>query len=212
MPLCNILNANAQQPIAMANELSTRSDATITERTFKGVGDLIKLLPSGTVFLFQFLSPLLTNVGHCTTVNRWLSGVLLVACAFNCSFACFTDSFLDPADGKLYYGIVTARGIWLFSDPGAAARYDLSEYKLRLGDFAHAVLSLLVFAAVALLDNNTVTCFYPALLVEEKMLVIALPPVIGAVAGVIFMLFPQNRHGIGYPPSTGTATEEKSVE
>ncbi|KAG6468853.1 protein DMP2-like [Zingiber officinale] len=190
---------------------SSRSGATMGDRAFKGVGDLIKLLPTGTVFLFQFLSPLLTNAGHCFPVNRWLSGALLLVCAFACSFACFTDSFVDPSDGKLYYGVVTARGIWLFSDPGAAARNDLSGYKLRPGDFAHAALSLLVFAAVALLDNNTASCFYPALLVEEKTLVTVLPPVIGAVAGVVFMLFPNNRHGIGYPPN-GTAAAEKSAK
>ncbi|KAK9933611.1 hypothetical protein M0R45_020799 [Rubus argutus] len=31
-----------------------------------GVGNLIKLLPTGTVFLFQFLNPVLTNNGHFT--------------------------------------------------------------------------------------------------------------------------------------------------
>lgn len=44
---------------------------TMGDRVFKGVGDLIKLLPSGTVFLFQFLSPLLTNNGQCHTVNKY---------------------------------------------------------------------------------------------------------------------------------------------
>ncbi|WOL19655.1 hypothetical protein Cni_G28457 [Canna indica] len=44
--------------------------------------------------------------------------------------------------------------MWAFSDPNVGAR-DLSKYMLRLGDFVHASLVLLVFATLALLDNNT---------------------------------------------------------
>jgi Protein of unknown function (DUF679) len=68
----------------------------------------------------------------------------------------------------------------------------------------HAFLSLTVFAVVAVLDTNTVTCFDPAVLVQQKMMVEVLPPVIGSLASSVFMVFPSNRHGIGYPPTTAT--------
>jgi len=57
---------------AMEKYSTGKSDTTLTmgDRVFKGVGDLIKLLPSGTVFLFQFFSPLLTNNGQCHTINK----------------------------------------------------------------------------------------------------------------------------------------------
>ncbi|WOL01820.1 protein DMP2 [Canna indica] len=73
---------------------------------------------------------------------------------------------------KVYYGVVTKNGMWAFSDPNASAR-DLSKYRLRLGDFVHASLALLVLAALALLDNNTVSCFYPTRL-------LLLPDIVGA--------------------------------
>ncbi|KAG6470602.1 protein DMP2-like [Zingiber officinale] len=132
---------------------SSRSGATMGERAFKGVGDLIKLLPTGTVFLFQFLSPLLTNAQLLTQ--------------------------LAPRRPSQARPVPRRPGGWARAPPP-------------------------VRAGGALLDNNTASCFYPALLVEEKTLVTVLPPVIGAVAGVVFMLFPNNRHGIGYPPN-GTA-------
>lgn len=64
----------------------------VTSSSFQGVGNLIKLLPSGTVFVFEFLSPLLTNYGSCTTLDKYLTGALLVLCGFSCCFSTFTDS------------------------------------------------------------------------------------------------------------------------
>jgi hypothetical protein len=31
-----------------------------------------------------------------------------------------------------------------------------------------------------------------------------LPPVVGGAAGYVFMVFPNNRHGIGYQPTRAT--------
>lgn len=76
------------------------------------------------------------------------------------------------------------------------------KYKLRVGDFVHAVFAAVVFAVVALLDDNTVECLYPGFETNEKMLMMVVPPVIGTVSGTVFMLFPNTRHGIGYPYSS----------
>lgn len=169
----------------------------IKDKTATGLGNLIRLLPTGTVFVFQFLNPVLTNNGHCTTLNKYLTAALIILCAFSCAFSCFTDSYRGT-DGIIHYGIATARGLW---PSPASGSVDLSRYKLRIGDFVHAFFSVLVFAVLSLLDTNTVECFYPGFEIAERTLMMVLPPVMGAVAGTIFMAFPNNRHGIGYPSS-----------
>ncbi|CAA7388689.1 unnamed protein product [Spirodela intermedia] len=175
---------------------------TLGSKAFQGLGDLIKLLPTGTVFLFQFLNPVLTDNGGCSVVNKALSGVLLGICGFSCAFSCFTDSYTG-ADGKVYYGIVTAKGLWPLWDPKSSST-DLSNYRLRLGDFVHAALSVLVFAIVGLLDSNTVSCYYPSFESKQKVLLMVLPPAIGTLVSASAVIFPNNRHGIGYPASPDT--------
>uniref|UniRef100_A0A0D3FIX9 Uncharacterized protein n=1 Tax=Oryza barthii TaxID=65489 RepID=A0A0D3FIX9_9ORYZ len=117
---------------------------SVADRALRGVADLIKLLPSGTVFLFQFLSPLVTNNGHCAAAySKALSGALLALCGAFCAFS-------------------------------------------------------------SLLDADTVACLYPALEVSERTMMAVLPPVVGGVASYAFMVFPNNRHGIGYQPTRAT--------
>ncbi|XP_078171112.1 protein DMP2-like [Carex rostrata] len=172
------------------------------EQTLKGIAALIKLLPTGTVFAFQFLSALLTNNGNCNDFNKVLTSLLLVGCAFSCCFSSFTDSYVG-VDGKLYYGIATKTGLWCFYDPNAKS-LDLSSYKLRTSDFVHAFFSTFIFGVVAMLDKNTVECFYPAFLQYQATLLKVLPTVVGGMTSAVFMLFPDHRHGIGYPPSKAT--------
>ncbi|KAL9687119.1 hypothetical protein QQ045_031515 [Rhodiola kirilowii] len=169
-------------------------------RAFTGLGNLIKLLPTGTVFLFQFLNPILTNNGNCHVVNKVLSAVLLVICAFSCCFASFTDSY-KASHGTYRYGIATSTGLWPNPE-----NVDLKSYKLRFGDFMHAALSLIVFAVLSLLDMNTVECYYPEFEKQQKVLMMGLPAVIGALAGVVFMIFPSTRHGIGYVNSESASS------
>ncbi|KAF7149560.1 hypothetical protein RHSIM_Rhsim02G0016200 [Rhododendron simsii] len=179
---------------------------SIRDGTMSGLGSLIKLLPTGTVFLFQFLSPLLTNNGNCKTNNKYyyLSGALLGVCGLSCFFSTFTDSYKDS--NGTHHGIATRKGLW----PSSGTSVDLSAYKLRLGDFVHAYFSLLVFAVVALLDKNTRDCFYPSWHSED--LLKALPLVVGAISGVVFALYPSTRHGIGYPLSPSSMDGSKNLE
>ncbi|PIA39365.1 hypothetical protein AQUCO_02600075v1 [Aquilegia coerulea] len=179
---------------------STSTTQQVTQSTFTGLGNLVKLLPSGTFFLFQFFNPIITNNGECQNSNKYITGVFLGLCAFASCFSWFTDSYTDRK-GKIQYGIVTKNGLYPLSDPDSSS-VNLSTYKLRLGDFVHALLSVFVFAIVALLDSNAVRCFYPSFGSTQKTLIMALPPVIGAIASSAFVMFPNNRHGIGYPPST----------
>ncbi|WOK96153.1 hypothetical protein Cni_G04860 [Canna indica] len=110
----------------------------IEDMAFKGVGDLIKVLPSDTVFMFQFLSPLLTNLRR------------------------------------------------------PRRRHGL----LRRGDQERDVGLLRPQCRRQRLVNVQA---------QKKTLVTVSPTVVGAIAASVFMVFPNNRHGIGYPP-LGTIT------
>jgi len=169
--------------------------ASLKEKAMNGLGSLIKLLPTGTVFLFQFLSPVVSNNGQCHVANKYLMGALLVICGLNCAVATFTDSYRDD-EGNTHYGIATFKGLWPSSN---SKDLDLSEYKIRVGDFVRAILVLVVFSVVAILDPNTVGCYASSWETTRKTLLMVLPPVVGAVCSAVFTVFPSTRHGIGYP-------------
>ncbi|CAL8991584.1 unnamed protein product [Prunus brigantina] len=188
----------------MGNSTSSSSKKTVTDRTLTGAGNLIKVLPTGTVFLFQFLNPVLTNNGHCAVLNKSLSAILIAISGLSCFLASFTDSYTG-SDGKTHYGVATTKGLWPSTNSNSV---DLSAYKLRFGDFVHAFFSLIVFAVVSLLDTNSVSCFYPGFQSSEKVLLQALPAVIGAVASAVFVVFPNSRHGIGYPSSSSDSSQD----
>ncbi|KAI5415888.1 protein DMP2 [Lathyrus oleraceus] len=189
-------------------DTTTAAISSIKNSSTGGIGSLIKLLPTGTIFLFQFLNPVVTNSGHCKTSNKYLTSILLLTCGFNCFFSTFTDSYTG-SDKKRHYGIVTTKGLWPSPEPTSSV--DLSKYRLRAGDFVHAALSLLIFAILGLLDTNTVHCFYPSFESTQQRLLQVLPPVIGVFVGWIFVIFPQHRHGIGYPVTTDDSHESSRI-
>jgi len=174
---------------------SKKTNSSVTNTTLSAAGNLVKLLPTATVFVFQFLNPVATNSGQCNTANKWLSSILLLLCAFSCAISSFTDSY-PGTDNQRHYAFVTRKGLW---PSPASDSLDLSDYRLKVADFVHATLSLLVFAVLGLLDTNTVHCFYPSFESTQKSLLQVLPTVIGVFAGGVFMIFPNTRHGIGYP-------------
>jgi len=203
---------NGNETIASHSTLNTETTTPATSTTKKsgtgGIGSLIKLLPTGTVFLFQFLNPVVTNSGRCKTSNKYLSSILLVICGFSCFFSTFTDSYTGT-DKKRHYGIVTTKGLW--PSPPASTSIDLTKYRLKGSDFVHAALSLLIFALLGLLDANTVHCFYPSFESTQKQLLQVLPPTIGVFVGWMFVMFPQHRHGIGYPVSTDDSHDASRI-
>ncbi|AQK92087.1 hypothetical protein Zm00014a_014442 [Zea mays] len=171
-------------------------------QTYQSTAHLAKLLPTGTVLAFQLLSPVVTAQGHCVRANRAMAGALLALCALSCFALSFTDSFRDAATGAVRYGFATPWGIWAIDggappdDPRAAAAY-----RVRFLDLVHAVVSVLIFAAVALLDQNLVACFYPVPSEDAKQVLTVLPVAIGVVGSMLFVTFPTTRHGIGFPLS-----------
>ncbi|ESQ47713.1 hypothetical protein EUTSA_v10022105mg [Eutrema salsugineum] len=179
------------------------SESMANNKSLTGLESLIKLLPTGTLFIYLLLNPVLTNDGECSTVNKVMSSILVALCSFSCVFSCFTDSFKGKA-GSRKYGIVTKKGLWTYADPGSV---DLSMYKLRIADFVHAVFVVAVFGTLVLLDANTASCFYPKFRETQKSLVMALPPAVGFASAAIFALFPSKRNGLGYAP---TSEEEET--
>ena len=126
------------------------------DKTSMSIANLVKLFSTTTVLAFQILSPILTNRGHCCSVNKYLTDFLLGICRISCFLDSFTNSY-RAEDETLYYEIVTRRRMWRIN-PEIRRTMDLSSYKLKFLDFVHAVLSVLVFASVALMDPNIVGC------------------------------------------------------
>ncbi|RWR96409.1 hypothetical protein CKAN_02579300 [Cinnamomum micranthum f. kanehirae] len=195
--------AQQHQPLLKRKPIKRSVIQKALKKMFTGSGHLSNLLPTGTVLTFQFLSPLFTNRGHCTPLNRdWATGLVAVAGVL-CFVLCFTDSFRDEK-GKVRYGLATKKGLWVF-DSKAAAKLSpevASTYRLRFIDFVHAFMSILVFSAIVLFDQNVMSCFYPTPSEERKELFKSLPIWIGISCTVLFVIVPTKRHGIGFPLSS----------
>ncbi|KAK9070669.1 hypothetical protein SSX86_011071 [Deinandra increscens subsp. villosa] len=169
-------------------------------QTLTSTANLAKLLPTGTLLVFQVLTPIFTNNGSCDSTTRSLTAILLLLLAVSCFLACFTDSFKSD-NGQVFYGFATFQGMWLFDyhDDTKGNTPDLRKYRLRFIDWVHAVLSVLVFGAVALRDRNVVNCFYPSPGVETQEVLDIVPIGAGIISSALFVAFPTRRHGIGYP-------------
>ncbi|KZV54215.1 hypothetical protein F511_36783 [Dorcoceras hygrometricum] len=170
-------------------------------KAFKGTAHLANLLPTGSVMAFQVMSPIITHEGKCKSfVSITTTIALLSACAISCFLLCFTDSFRDER-GKVRYGVATFRGLWIMDGSASLPPEEAAKYRVGIADFIHAILSILVFAAVAMFDKNVVSCFYPAPSEEDLEILTALPVTVGVICSLLFLLFPTKRHGIGFPLS-----------
>lgn len=184
-----------------AEEKKNPSSASmLSGRLLTGTANLANLLPTGTLLAFQILTPVFTNNGACDSVTRLLTLLLLILLSLSCFLASFTDT-IKASDGRVYHGIATLKGLWLF-DYSEGTLPELSKYKLRLIDFVHALLSVLVFFAVALRDSNVLMCYYPQPRHETKEVLDIVPVGVGFLCSLLFLVFPTTRHGVGYPLAT----------
>ncbi|WOG88279.1 hypothetical protein DCAR_0207514 [Daucus carota subsp. sativus] len=172
-------------------------------QSLTSMAHLANLLPTGTVLAFQLLVPVFTNKSSCDSTTRPATFFLLVFLAASCILATFTDSFRS-AEGRVFYGFATFKGMWLFDYPAAqrSGTPDLRKYRLRSIDWIHAMLSVLVFVAVAFKDKNVLNCFYPVPGHGTQEVLNIVPVGIGVICSMLFVVFPTSRHGIGYPVST----------
>ncbi|KAL8136791.1 hypothetical protein V2J09_002792 [Rumex salicifolius] len=170
-------------------------------QTFQSTAHLANLLPTGTVLTFQLLSPIFSNQGNCDPVSRSMTAVLIVLCGLSCLVLSFSDSYRDD-NGNICYGFATYRGLWVI-DGSTNLQPELAlNYRIRLLDFVHGLLSVFVFVAIAMFDANVVHCFYPQPSVEAEELLSSLPIGIGVICSMLFVVFPTQRHGIGFPLSS----------
>lgn len=205
--------ADHQEVVQETPQSSLQRQPSLSQRTISqtlsGTANLANLLPTGTLLAFQLLTPMFTSNGSCDSATRPLTVILLALLASSCFLACFTDS-VRGSDGQVYYGFATFKGMFLFDttatgNPGSLP--DLKKYRLTFIDWVHAILSVLVFGAVALRDRNVVSCFYPMPVHEVQEVLDIVPIGIGLICSLLFMVFPTRRHGIGYP----VTSEKKDV-
>ncbi|XP_044460492.1 LOW QUALITY PROTEIN: protein DMP4-like, partial [Mangifera indica] len=166
-------------------------------QTFQSMAHLANLLPTGPVLAFQLLSRIFTNGGNCDSVSRSMTAWLAALCGFSCFLLSFTDSFKDK-NGTVCYGFATIRGLWVIDGSATIPPQFTKKYQLCFIDFMHAFMSILVFAAVALFDQNVINCFYPTPSDETQEMLTALPVGIAVICSMLFILFPTQRHGIGF--------------
>ncbi|CAH2046240.1 unnamed protein product [Thlaspi arvense] len=169
-------------------------------QTFQTTAHLANLLPTGTVLAYQILSPILTNAGRCSLASRFMTASLVFICGFSCFILSFTDSYKD-LNGNVCYGFATIHGFWIIDGSATLPQERAKIYRLRFIDFAHAIMSLLVFGAVVMFDQNAVKCFFPKPSDQEVEILTALPVAIGVICSMLFATFPTTRHGIGFPLS-----------
>ncbi|KAG6553273.1 hypothetical protein Mapa_005007 [Marchantia paleacea] len=170
---------------------------------YNGASNLANLLPTGTFLAFTAIAPIVTDNGTCDNPSElWLSMATTLFFAAFCFFSCFTDSF-QAADGQVYYGIVTFSGLWTPQLPVALHPGDKEQYKLTFIDFIHALLSLAVFAACAMMTPNIRSCLYPKLSDDA---VRTIPALVSFIASYVFTAFPSTRHGVGFPVSPASAS------
>ncbi|XP_058082136.1 protein DMP2-like [Magnolia sinica] len=183
--------------------MTSHLSSIAVDRTLASAANLIKLLPSSTIFAFQAISPSFSNHGTCYTSNKYLTSLLIALCAISCCFFCFTDSFIG-LDGKLYYGLATFKGFCVFNETNSERwdknmpLKDLKRFQIRWIDYVHAFFSVVVFMTFAFSDSGVQLCFFKNAGPDEKTLLVNLPLGAAFLSSVIFLIFPTSRKGIGY--------------
>ncbi|KAJ4851415.1 hypothetical protein Tsubulata_030615, partial [Turnera subulata] len=195
-------NNEPETPKSKPPRPPTFSQRAISQ-TLTSTANLANLLPTGTLLAFQLLTPIFTNNGSCDSATRPLTFLLLSLLAASCFLASFTDSVRSSTDGRVYYGFATFKGLLLFDCPDdvkGSGLPDLSKYRIRFIDGVHAVLSVLVFVAVALRDKNVLSCFYPMPEHETQEVLDTVPVGIGLICS----LFRDSGHPLpGIPAKPG---------
>lgn len=173
-----------------------RAVAKGVQKTISKTSMLVNFLPTGTLLTFEMVLPAIYRNGECTTVTTLMTHVLLGICALSCFFFHFTDSFKGP-DDKVYYGFVTPRGLAVFK-PGLTVEVPKDErYRVGLTDFVHAIMSVMVFMAIAFSDRRVTECMFPGHEKEMDEVMESFPLMVGIVCSGLFLVFPTSRHGIG---------------
>ncbi|XP_057436007.1 protein DMP9-like [Lotus japonicus] len=166
------------------------------QKTLSKTSLLGNFLPTGTLLTFEMVLPSIYKNGECTHVNTVMIHLLLTLCALSCFFFHFTDSFHGP-DGNVYYGFVTPRGLSVFKPGLVVAVPQDDKYKVGFQDFVHAVMSVMVFVAIAFSDHRVTNCLFPGHERDMAQVMESFPLMVGIVCSGLFLVFPTFRRGIG---------------
>ncbi|CAA0831468.1 Protein of unknown function (DUF679 [Striga hermonthica] len=194
----NIYTASPQlDPPPAAAGRKRRAVASGVQKTLSKTSLLANFLPTGTLLTFEMVLPsIYSGGGGCSPVRTHMIYSLLGLCSLSCFFFHFTDSFRGP-DGRLYYGLVTPGGLAVFK-PGLGVEVPRDErYRAGLGDLVHALMSALVFLAIALSDHRVTGCVLPGHAKEMDEAMQSFPLMVGIVCSGLFLVFPTTRYGIG---------------
>nr|GMD28708.1 protein DMP9-like [Ipomoea batatas] len=173
-----------------------RAMANGVQKTLSKTSLLANFLPTGTLLSFEMVLPSVYGKGDCSGVSAAMIVVLLALCALSCFFFHFTDSFRGP-DGKVFYGFVTPAGLAVFkSDPGVEIPKD-ERYKVGITDLVHALMSVLVFVAIAFSDHRVTDCLFPGHAKELYEVMQSFPLMVGIICSGLFLVFPNTRYGVG---------------
>lgn len=172
-----------------------RAVANGVQKTISKTSMLVNFLPTGTLLTFEMVLPSVYGKGECSSVNTLMINVLLGLCTLSCFFFHFTDSFRGP-DGKMYYGFVTPRGLAVFKPGGVDVPKD-DRYKVGFNDFVHAIMSVMVFVAIAFSDHRVTNCLLPEHAKEMDEVMQSFPLMVGIVCSGLFLVFPTTRFGVG---------------
>ncbi|GAB2280268.1 hypothetical protein Dimus_014910 [Dionaea muscipula] len=178
-----------------------RAVASGVQNTLSKTSMLAHFLPTGTLLRFEMVLPSIYGTGECTHVSTVMMMLLLGLCTLSCFFFHFTDSFRAP-DGKVYYGFVTQGGLVIFK-PGLDAEVPKDDkFKVHFADFVHAIMSVMVFLAIAFSDHRLTNGLLPPLHAKEvDEAMESFPLMVGIVCSCLFLIFPRARHGIGCMPT-----------
>lgn len=182
---------------------STKAPAPLVDKTLCCACDIIKLLPTGTVMAFHALAPSFSNHGVCGTASRYLTLVLIAACAASCLLLSFTDSLVGH-DGRLYYGVAMPRGFYPFNfddgtcDERTCKFADMPRMKIKALDFVHALVSAVLFIVVALGNAGIQSCLFPDIGSDVREVLMNLPVGLGFLSSMVFMIFQTTWKSIGY--------------
>ncbi|KAK9276212.1 hypothetical protein L1049_005743 [Liquidambar formosana] len=173
-----------------------RAVAKGVQKTLSKTSMLVNFLPTGTLLTFEMLLPSVSGAGECSPVNTHMIYLLLLLCTLSCFFFHFTDSFRGP-DGKVYYGFVTPKGLAVFKS-GLGVEIPKDErYKVGFTDVVHAVMTVLVFMAIAFSDHRVTDCLFPGHVKEMDEVMESFPIMVGVICSSLFLVFPNTRYGIG---------------
>lgn len=166
------------------------------QTTLSKTSMLAHFLPTGTLLTFEMVLPSIYGTGQCTPVSTIMLVILLILCTLSCFFFHFTDSFRAP-DGKTYFGFVTPKGLAVFRSGLDVEVPKDDKYRVQFSDFVHAMMSVLVFVAIAFSDQRVSHCLVPSHAKEMEEAMESFPLMVGIVCSCLFLVFPKARYGIG---------------